>query len=45
MRSLQYNQYTLAAFLDIKGAFNKASTNAIKEALSSTGLEGYLRTG
>ena len=41
-RSLQYKQYTLAAFLDIEGAFNNVSTNAIKEALTGIGLEGYL---
>lgn len=36
--SLEHNQYTLAAFLDIEGAFNNVSTTAITSALQSIGV-------
>ena len=32
-RGLQYREYTLAAFLDIEGAFNNIKIEAIRESL------------
>ncbi|XP_073821591.1 uncharacterized protein [Musca autumnalis] len=41
-KSLEHKQYTLAAFLDIEGAFNNVSTTAIKQALDNFGLESFI---
>ena len=37
--ALQCNQYTLAAFLDIQGAFNNVTTSAIVKSLTNIGAE------
>ena len=41
--SLQYGQYTLAAFLDIEGAFNNVKLSAIVNSLSTLGVEKPIR--
>lgn len=43
-RSLEHKQYTLAAFLDIEGAFNNVSTAAIVESLEDLGVETFLKS-
>lgn len=41
-QSLQYKQYTLAAYLNIEGIFSNVNTNVIKEVLTKIRLEAYL---
>lgn len=41
-KALYHNQYALAAFLDIEGAFNNVTTEAIREALNSLGVDNAL---
>ena len=43
-KSLHYKQYTLAAFLDIEGAFNKVSTEAIHRSMREYKVEEGLCT-
>lgn len=41
-RSLRYKQHTLAGLQDIEEAFNNVNTKAVKETLTTIGLEEYL---
>jgi len=41
-KSLWYKEYALIAFLDIEGAFNNVTPEAITGALASLGFEGRL---
>lgn len=41
-KAIHHKQYSLAAFLDIEGAFNNVTTKAIKESLISLGVEDFL---
>lgn len=38
-RSIHHKQYSLVAFLDIEGAFNNVTTDAIEESLYELGIE------
>lgn len=40
--SLYFNEHTLAALLDIEGAFNNLKTSSIENALVEFGVKGYL---
>lgn len=41
-RSLYFKQFTMAAFLDIEGAFNNVSTDSITQSLTRLGIDSKL---
>ena len=41
-RSIHHKQYSLAAFLDIEGAFNNVTTDAIERSLNALGAEASI---